>query len=259
MKYHLLSRLFSGLAILTFATGAHAALQGRYLGADTSHGYDAYYDTVLNVTWLADANYANTQYLAAPDQTAFINNIISGVGGSITSASGVHVLTASDFGGMAYGGGDWYAAKAWAMTLNVDGYTGWSLPSEVGSGSNADPANQLAYNFTVNLGLTPTSGSSGSNLTLSIPGATGGVIKNLNFPGMYWSGTEFTLASGVANTFVAGPGFDYQGIGGEIDPGFTWAVHAGDIGVATVPLPAAVWLFGSGLLGLVSMARRKAV
>jgi len=31
------------------------------------------------------------------------------------------------------------------------------------------------------------------------------------------------------------------------------------IGVSAVPLPAAVWLFGSGLLGLVGMARRKNV
>jgi len=30
-----------------------------------------------------------------------------------------------------------------------------------------------------------------------------------------------------------------------------------DFGPATVPVPAAVWLFGSGLLGLVCIARRK--
>ena len=29
------------------------------------------------------------------------------------------------------------------------------------------------------------------------------------------------------------------------------------VSVSTVPIPAAVWLFGSGLLGLVGMARRK--
>jgi hypothetical protein len=35
--------------------------------------------------------------------------------------------------------------------------------------------------------------------------------------------------------------------------------HTGaiDIGVAAVPVPAAVWLFGSGLLGLIGVARRK--
>ena len=32
-----------------------------------------------------------------------------------------------------------------------------------------------------------------------------------------------------------------------------------DFSVATVPIPAAVWLFGSGLLGLVGIARRKKV
>ncbi|MEA2093731.1 MAG: VPLPA-CTERM sorting domain-containing protein [Pseudomonadota bacterium] len=31
----------------------------------------------------------------------------------------------------------------------------------------------------------------------------------------------------------------------------------GDLGQVVVPVPAAVWLFGSGLLGLVGMARRK--
>ncbi len=37
--------------------------------------------------------------------------------------------------------------------------------------------------------------------------------------------------------------------------GYGWAVHSGD--VSTVPVPAAVWLFGSGLLGLIGVARRK--
>jgi hypothetical protein len=38
-----------------------------------------------------------------------------------------------------------------------------------------------------------------------------------------------------------------------------YAVHDGDVGVAAVPLPAAaVWLFGSGLLGLIGIAGKKA-
>ena len=37
---------------------------------------------------------------------------------------------------------------------------------------------------------------------------------------------------------------------------YAWAVHDGDIGA--VPIPSAVWLFGSGLIGLISVARRKA-
>ncbi len=32
---------------------------------------------------------------------------------------------------------------------------------------------------------------------------------------------------------------------------------ASDLGVGAVPVPAAVWLFGSGLVGLIGMARRR--
>jgi hypothetical protein len=38
-----------------------------------------------------------------------------------------------------------------------------------------------------------------------------------------------------------------------IDPGVVTA----QIGAVPVPVPAAIWLFGSGLLGLVGVARRK--
>jgi hypothetical protein len=38
---------------------------------------------------------------------------------------------------------------------------------------------------------------------------------------------------------------------------FAWAVHSGDVGAAIVPLPAAIWLFGSGLLGLISMLKQQ--
>ena len=36
---------------------------------------------------------------------------------------------------------------------------------------------------------------------------------------------------------------------------YSWAVHAGNVGA--VPVPAAVWLFGSGLIELLGLARRK--
>ena len=36
---------------------------------------------------------------------------------------------------------------------------------------------------------------------------------------------------------------------------YAWAVQSGDI--SAVPVPAAVWLFGSGLIGLAGFDRRK--
>ncbi len=47
-----------------------------------------------------------------------------------------------------------------------------------------------------------------------------------------------------------------QGSGGKEDfDDFAWVVRSGD--VSAVPVPAAVWLFGSGLIGLLGLARRK--
>ncbi|HHJ36602.1 MAG TPA: VPLPA-CTERM sorting domain-containing protein [Gammaproteobacteria bacterium] len=38
---------------------------------------------------------------------------------------------------------------------------------------------------------------------------------------------------------------------------YAWAVQSGNVGTAVVPIPAAVWLFGSGLIGLIGLTRRK--
>jgi hypothetical protein len=67
----------------------------------------------------------------------------------------------------------------------------------------------------------------------------------------YWSGTE----DGINAWFFV---YD-DGSLGVSDPNlrfrYGWAVRDGDVG--PVPIPAAVWLFGSGLLGLIAVARRK--
>jgi hypothetical protein len=44
-----------------------------------------------------------------------------------------------------------------------------------------------------------------------------------------------------------------QGIGDE-----SWGLDNVRVEVSAVPVPASVWLFGSGLLGLIGVARRKA-
>ena len=62
--------------------------------------------------------------------------------------------------------------------------------------------------------------------------------------------TSFTLTTGADLEFFIkdGPnGYEFSGD------------NLGGISLATIPIPAAVWLFGSGLLGLVGMARRKKV
>lgn len=53
--------------------------------------------------------------------------------------------------------------------------------------------------------------------------------------------------------FIDGP---FPGIQGMLDIGSGNSLHV--TSVSAVPVPAAVWLFGSGLLGLIAVARRKA-
>ena len=68
----------------------------------------------------------------------------------------------------------------------------------------------------------------------------------------YWSETEFIGRNDIAWIF------NFLGLqqGTSKDSGrYAWAVQSGDIGA--VPIPAATWLFGSGLIGLIGVARRK--
>ena len=49
-----------------------------------------------------------------------------------------------------------------------------------------------------------------------------------------------------------------QGTTNKTYGAYAWAVHDGDVAaLSSVPVPAAVWLFGSGLFGLLGFARRK--
>ena len=73
--------------------------------------------------------------------------------------------------------------------------------------------------------------------------------------GYYWSGTEFAPATEGAWGFALGYGFQYDLY--KTDSYYALAVRPGD--VAAVPVPAAAWLFGSGLLGMLGVARRRKI
>ena len=68
----------------------------------------------------------------------------------------------------------------------------------------------------------------------------------------YFSGTEYQGTGGARNFY-----FDTgnQGAGGIYNVSYAWAVRDGQ--VSTVPVPAAAWLLGSGLLGLLGFIRRR--
>jgi len=76
-----------------------------------------------------------------------------------------------------------------------------------------------------------------------------GLVNNLQVYG-YWSGAEDTPGGGWL--FLTGVGFQRSLV--KVMQFNAWAVHPGD--VSAVPVPGAVWLFGSALLGLLGFKRR---
>ena len=158
-------------------------------------------------------------------------------------------------------GRTWDSADSWASGLTLGGVSGWRLPYiSVAAGAgpftgtpvdcsplNNEEAcrdNELGYIFYHNFG-----GTFGQSIL------TSGDPDLALFPTLqsfaYWSGTEFVNSNAWSFNFNSGN----QGNDHYINGFYSWAVHAGNVGA--VPIPPALLLFGSGLLGLIGMAKRK--
>ena len=227
-----------GLISLGLASSADAALVGRLAATPGGTDYQAYYDTEADLTWLADANYAATSGYAAANA--------NGLGSNVNNIN-------------ANGTMGWQAANDWAAQLTVGGVSGWRLPTTLqpdASCSSQSGSVSYGYNCT---------GSEMGNLFYNVLGGTANTsiatTHNSNYSLFsniksvaYWSATEYAPGIyGGAWLFLINYG--NQNYYGKATSLYGWAVHSGD--VSTVPVPAAVWLFGSGLLGLIGVARRK--
>lgn len=214
MKFHRWAVTALFVSTMGMSTGANAALYSRLSGA-------AVYDSDLDITWLADANFADTT-----------GDFVGG-------------LTA------------WSQANTWAASLTVDGISGWRLPTTLQPDSTCtDQSGSVSWGY----------GCTGSEMGHLFYDELGGaadqsivtthnsyysLFANIQ-SGNYWSATAYAPNTGFAWGFDASNGYEYAY--NKSDTYYVWAVHPGD--VAVVPAPAAAWLFGSGLLGLVGLARR---
>lgn len=190
---------------LGVSSAANAALVSRLGGL-------AYYDTELNISWLQDANYAQT---SGYDSDGRMN---------------------------------WADANAWAESLTIAGISGWRLPSADVNGDG----------IVVDCDVTEDPDACLDN-EMGFVYWDEEIYASSEYPFNnvedfhYWSGTE-AVGSGGAWFFNFGPGA--QDLGSLSANKYAWAVHSGDVGAVPVPAAAAVWLFGSGLLGLIGFARR---
>jgi hypothetical protein len=155
----------------------------------------------------------------------------------------------------------WHSASFWASSLSLGGVNNWRLPyisvaagegPFAGTPVNCTTAselacrdNELGYMFYHNLSgsfATPILESGDPDLAL-FP-----TLTTNNF----WSSTEKDIDIAWIFDFR----FGFQQTSGKDDPfERAWAVHDGNIGAVTIP--AALWLFSSGLGGLFCISRKK--
>lgn len=142
---------------------------------------------------------------------------------------------------------NWGNANAWATGLNVSGVSDWRLPTVNTNCIGVCTTGEFGNMFYNVLG-----GATGSNIT-STHNANYYLFTNIQSD-FYWSSVD------ISTNYAWGLYFDGGYQNSNYKPGsyYAWAVHSGDVGASIVPIPSAVWLFGSGLLGLIGVARRKA-
>lgn len=228
------------------------------------------YDTTLDVTWLSDANYAETD-LSKPGR-------VDGLIGTVVNGRAVGKYDFIDDAGNTFQGRMlWWGAMAWVQTLDYLGITGWRLPTTAQPDSSCDlqfnaattggyppvPASgghncrgsELGYMFYENLGASAYqnifAGSNSSNLALFSNLA---VFPNAFNPNAYeyWSSTlDASYHDPGDNTQTSAWYFDvgdgWQGFGSGGSYMHAWAVHDGDVG-RPVSEPGTVVLLVVGLL-----------
>lgn len=214
------------------ASSAHASL--------IDNGNGTIYDSVSDVTWITNG-LTFTNDVASTTSTPSANPYTGPLLGTVVTPSlGLpHTIAANDLNydsGLGRWVGSWWAATAWA-----DGFT-----SQHGSQTVADwrlPTTSEAQNLITQLNQLGT-------------GRVGAAPPFAFVPPFFWtstltSETNVNFANMLAGTIANRTLFDAAA--GRPAYSNVMAVVPGN--VAPVPVPAAAWLFGSGLVGLGSMAR----
>ena len=234
-------------ATLVLACGsAGAALHGRNLDADTST-FEAYYDDVLNITWMANASLSLTESFGVP------GSFDLGIERS-TAFAWIDAMNAAHYLGFA----DWRLPATrpingsdYVLELRGDGSSdvgaGMSAPGTPYAGSTAS---EMAHLYYVTLGNLPGLDVSANPTPCFITGLADCLVNpgpfdiRLDRQPYFWSGT--TTPDGYAFAFDFGRGL--QAAANTPGHAFAWAVRDGD--VAAIPEPETWALLVAGLVAI---------
>lgn len=228
MKTNVMKSALIAVSALFTSFSANAALIGILPATPGGTDYQAYYEDVLDFSITADAN--------LPFTSGYAPN------GGLMS---------------------WASANAWAAQLTINGVGGWVLPDVI----QPDPGCSIqAGSDSYGYGCSSIMMVFFEDVLGGVPGTNLATTHNSNynlFPnieaGAYWNATSY--AGGIDSLAWISVMIDgVQLLTDKNDPNiYAWAIHPGNAAaVSSVPVPAAIWLFMAGLLGLVAVARRKA-
>jgi hypothetical protein len=233
MKMHSRSFAASFLLVL-FGSTANAALLSRA-------GGQAYYDTVLDITWRTTASgFAGNYY----DAMTWINSLNSSNYLGLNNWRLPIVLNTDGFycDGSTYNGGE--------CGYNVRTKSGDVTQFETGQ----TVYNEIAHLYYVTLANIGQYDTSGNNLGChpmcrTNDGPFMGLPPSSGLP--FWQDGTFGWDRGLFDMRLGNQGYGYNS-----NTAYAWAVSSGDP-LNSVPIPAAVWLFGSAL-GAMGIVRRRA-
>jgi hypothetical protein len=279
-----LLKIFVFTLIMIGSQPVNAELQGRLPTTSNGTDYQAYYDTVLNVTWLKDAN------LAASNQF------------------GMDSFTGIDYAIGDNGAMTWNAVNNWVSMVNQSNYLGfnsWRLPTmgrilenglptsnfDVGGCTNAvfDGTSNCGWNVLttnpqddIDATLKPTLNVNSEIASLyfdtlnntSNRDTSGNIIKSSgllefsepfvniqhgNTPDRYWIGLLDSTNSNNAWTFAFGPGLQQLVLRTSQNQRlYAMLVVDGDVSlmVSSVPEPSSFLMMIMGLISIVIFSRK---
>jgi hypothetical protein len=237
-------------ATLTLASNAQASLEGRDLDGNAMT-YEAYYDTVLDITWLADANYARTSgydsdgKMSWSDAMTWAENLVVG------NVDTWRLPTLSPLDSVAFSTGFTYGGMS-DVGYNI------SAPGTMYAGSTAS---ELAYMYYVNLGNMARYDISGVDTGCFVSASdscldNAGPFTNIQAANLsMWTDTSYPLDSTRAWSFRLGDGA--QGHNPMSSERFAWAVASGDVAAIPEPETWAMMLAGLALVGYNLKRRRQ--